>query len=542
MDGFPQKNALDERSLSWLILGLLLVALFLQLGRNTAMMEEARRGQIALEMAVNEDYIAPTYFGELYYRKPPVFNWMLLGSFALLGTTDFALRLVSVLSLLVMMGGHYAIVRHHASEKVAFFSAIFIALTPTILFWLSILGEIDLFYSALTYLSIIGFYHLTAHGRWLVAFVLIYGLGAVGLLTKGLPSPVFIAATVGGWTIYQRAWRRFFSWQHLAGILVFAALAGGYFWLYRQSHSLEVYFATLFNESSGRTVASQGGNLPLHLVSFPFRILADLAPLSLVGLGLIFDEDLREDLLEDPLNRFCVLIYAFNILPYFLSPGTKLTYIVMLHPLLLIVAVRIWFRAAESRNWPLRWGRIVFPSLLALVVLGAVTAFFVPDTQMLASLPGLVAGVVFGAVLLGGLFFWTLRQRRGTSNHSVWFLQWLAILLIAGRLGFDALVLPARDVTGMHTRLQQHGIRIAEITAGQPLYLYGDHNEHTFSHMIGFYVTRDRQAVLARNDSVACGAYYISLRQWVNESEIEVHYTFDNPPHVLHLFQFRDCE
>ena len=52
--------------------------MLLFLGKAPLYLEEPRRAVIAMEIAWSGNYWAPTLFGEWYYNKPPVFNWLLL--------------------------------------------------------------------------------------------------------------------------------------------------------------------------------------------------------------------------------------------------------------------------------------------------------------------------------------------------------------------------------------------------------------------------------------------------------------------------------
>jgi len=64
---------------------LLFPALLINLGLMTFIDDEGIRTLVALEMKLSGNYITPTLHGEFYYNKPPLFNWILLGYFKLLG-------------------------------------------------------------------------------------------------------------------------------------------------------------------------------------------------------------------------------------------------------------------------------------------------------------------------------------------------------------------------------------------------------------------------------------------------------------------------
>ena len=80
---------------------LFLISLYINLGVQPVFLEEPRRAMIAMEMVENDNYIVPTQMGEYYYKKPPVFNWLLILSSKIFGGfSPWALRLPTVLSVL----------------------------------------------------------------------------------------------------------------------------------------------------------------------------------------------------------------------------------------------------------------------------------------------------------------------------------------------------------------------------------------------------------------------------------------------------------
>ena len=63
----------------YLIIGLLLFpALLINIGVLPFIDDEAIRALVSMEMIFSGDYITPTIAGELYFKKPPVFNWLVV--------------------------------------------------------------------------------------------------------------------------------------------------------------------------------------------------------------------------------------------------------------------------------------------------------------------------------------------------------------------------------------------------------------------------------------------------------------------------------
>ena len=68
----------QQQYMVWIILLLLIPALFINLGMSPLIADEATRGMVAFEMQQSGELITPTIHGEYYYNKPPLYNWILL--------------------------------------------------------------------------------------------------------------------------------------------------------------------------------------------------------------------------------------------------------------------------------------------------------------------------------------------------------------------------------------------------------------------------------------------------------------------------------
>ena len=211
----------------------LIFAYFYNLGIYPLFQEEPRRGIIALEMILQDNYWVPTQQGDLYFRKPPVYNWLLIFSYKLFGEySELATRFFSVLSHLVMAGLSYWFVKRQLGAFIAIFTSLGFLLVGDILLSASTLGEIDLFYTLITASSIFLIFHLGQQKKYLALFLAVYALTAVGFLTKGLSALPFTAISLLVYFILEKNFRQLLRWQHFAGIGLFAVLVGGYFYMY----------------------------------------------------------------------------------------------------------------------------------------------------------------------------------------------------------------------------------------------------------------------------------------------------------------------
>ena len=111
--------------LVWIILLLLVPALFINLGVSPLITDEATRGIVAFEMKQSGNLITPTINGEYYFNKPPLYNWILLGFFNLFNQySELVLRLPALISLLLFGWIIYDTTRRQMGSRVGFISEI----------------------------------------------------------------------------------------------------------------------------------------------------------------------------------------------------------------------------------------------------------------------------------------------------------------------------------------------------------------------------------------------------------------------------------
>jgi 4-amino-4-deoxy-L-arabinose transferase-like glycosyltransferase len=264
------------------------VALFLNIGAYPLFLEEPRRALIALEMLLNDNLLVPTEFGEYYYRKPPVWNWMIILGYKLFGFNEFAVRVFGILSYLIQGALILWTGSKYVSRRFGHLSALlFLTVVNGLFYMTGVPGEIDLFYSLVTFLMFVAIFHFYEKEKYLLLFAVTYALTAVGVLTKGIPSFAFTALTLLAVSIDRRKFKLLFSWQHFAGIGLLAIILFAYFYAYHQHHDVVSYFFaednSLFAQSADKSFLGSGiVEIAKHFIGFPFGIIANLMPAMLI--------------------------------------------------------------------------------------------------------------------------------------------------------------------------------------------------------------------------------------------------------------------
>jgi 4-amino-4-deoxy-L-arabinose transferase-like glycosyltransferase len=127
--GTAPKDAPSGKSWLWLIF---IPAIFLYPCLSFHLLEpdEGRYAEIPREMLSRGDWVVPYLLGEPYLDKPPLFYWLVMSSFRLLGTNIWAARLVPALALHGCVLLTYFLGRRSVGARAAFWGALLLSLAP----------------------------------------------------------------------------------------------------------------------------------------------------------------------------------------------------------------------------------------------------------------------------------------------------------------------------------------------------------------------------------------------------------------------------
>jgi 4-amino-4-deoxy-L-arabinose transferase-like glycosyltransferase len=477
---------ITRQALYRLILLLLLPALLINLGLLAFIDDEGIRSLVALEMKLSGNWITPTLHGEYYYKKPPLYNWILGAWYQVTGEiNEFYARIPTILALLAYAASIFAWLRPKYGTRFAFLSAFLLVTCGRILFYDSMLALIDMTFSWMMFLLFMVVYHFMEKKNYGSLFLWSYLLCAVGFLLKGLPAIVFQGTTLLAWFIYQRQFRKLFSWQHVVGGLVFVVLVGGYYLVYDQYHSLENVFTTLFTESTQRTPTHFSFWETFgHIFTFPLEMVYHFLPWSLFLL-FFFRKDILSILRQDRFITYCVFIFLANILVYWISPEVYPRYLLMHAPLIFIAYLYLYDWHRKTQSWQYRLiDRLLF-GLMAVLSLAAWAPLFLESSQSVAYY---IPKTLFGGLILIGA---TVGYQLQKSNR----LLYLVVFLLGFRLIFNFFVLPDRNANDFGDTIRKESKRMGTQYQDTELYVYKD---LLMEPAISFYLTNSRGSIIPR--------------------------------------------
>jgi len=493
---------------------LLVCALFLNLGTQPIYLEESRRTLISLEMLFNKNLIVPTEFGEFYYKKPPLWNWAIIAAYKVFGNySEFASRFFTPISFLLMGAVLFFVGNRYVSFPFGIYSTLLFLVTGELLFYFSLLAEIDLFYSLITFGSFITLFHFYQTKRYYVLFLSTYILSALGTLTKGFPAVVFLGISLLLFFLYNKDWKRLFTLSHLWGIAVYSIIVGGYFYVYSQYNNVQDFLKSLWLESSGRSLLGKNAlSLPIHIFLYPLQTFVSILPASLLIL-FAWQKNFLTEIRKNKYIEFCFFILAGNVVVYWLSPGTKQRYTYTLYPLIISILTYFYLRFSNSQLERMKALHVIFYIALVLLIVICLSLPFIPQLQVVPHI--VVISVV--SVILGITLLVVFMKKRNIRLFVIIF------SLILMRLVFNFTVLHVRAENSEQKMDKDRAERIASIVKNEPLYLY---KNSSCSRTMVFYIVRERKAVMPRKHTKNSNDFFLTEREYINNEPHKIFYQF----------------
>jgi 4-amino-4-deoxy-L-arabinose transferase-like glycosyltransferase len=192
--------------------------------------DEGRYGEIPREMLASGDFLTPRLNGVLYFEKPPLYYWSVAASMAVLGETEFAVRLPGKLAAagLVLLaaafaGGRYGARTGLLAGLVAASSLLVVALAR-----LAIIDPMLALAMSGAAFAFAAFTERDASGDTKGARRALYGFhvaSAAAVLLKGLVGVVLPGGAIVVWALVTGRWRTLLRVFSPAPLLLFLALA-----------------------------------------------------------------------------------------------------------------------------------------------------------------------------------------------------------------------------------------------------------------------------------------------------------------------------
>jgi hypothetical protein len=335
---------------------------------------------IPQEMLASGNWLAPTLNGARYLDKPPLFYWLNLAAYQLLGVSDRAARLPTLLISLGEVWLTYLIGRRLLTTWSAWLGG-FVLLTSVGFFTLHLQLLTDHLVTLALVAAVCVLVYAEDHPSWPWSVLFMVCLAA-GFMSKGCIGLAFPLLILGGYAWHRRRPRLLTLATDPRGWLVFLVLTVPWFWAMEQAHPGFLRHH-LLNEQLLRFL---GRRQPPDITPFPLPGFWLFLFIWLLPWGLLLPEALyrfwRQTAWPDHARRGrLLLLWAAVILGFFSLSSTRIEYYSLpaLPPLALVVGWRLArsLEASKDRSLPL--------ALLCLGLLGLALLVLLPYLEQICA-------------------------------------------------------------------------------------------------------------------------------------------------------------
>jgi 4-amino-4-deoxy-L-arabinose transferase-like glycosyltransferase len=341
------KNLLRDLILVLGLLSLAAILFFFHLGATGLFdADEPAYAEAAREMLAQNDWVTPTFNGQLRPDKPILFYWLLLGSYRVFGVTSLAVRCWSALAGVGLTLLTFWAARRWLGRRADHWAALVLLTAPLT----AILGRagvtdmmLSLWVSATVFAGLAAL-DGEAHSRrkWVAVT---WTAAALAVLMKGPVGFLIPALALGGGLLlrgeFKERVRCLLRWD---GVLIFLALAGPWYALIWARSGSDFVQGFIFKHNISRFTGVVSGHsgplwfyLPVLLVGF-FPWTAYL-PIALRDAARAIWRH-GEFPAEERLCATC-LAWSLGVLVFFSLAGTKLpSYLFPAFPALALLAGR----------------------------------------------------------------------------------------------------------------------------------------------------------------------------------------------------------
>ena len=417
-----------------LIIGVASLIMFFHLGSVPLMdPDEPVYAETAREMIQSQDYISPRIYGDFWYDKPPMYYWLVAGSFHLFGGGEFAARFPSAL-----LGVCGVVLVYLAGRKLFTNRAAWIAA-------LALATSIEYFYlakAAVTDITLTFFLTGSLLAFMLRRYYLFYLCAALAVVTKGPIGLVFPAGIAFLYLLFTKQLAELKQMKVISGGLLFALVALP--WYLAMYH----YHGTAFTDTFLGFHNITRFTTPEHPEG---RLWYYFIPVLILGFfpwSAFMVQAVREAVRGAERFPVFLVIWAAIVFGFFTISQTKLvSYILPMYPPLALLVG--WY---IDRIWSLNEDRalkIATGLLSGLIVLLAGGLLLAGKSIVPQMAPGLeISAALFGIFLLS--VWWTVHKRnyRGFLAANVISMLLFATLLMTHLFPAAAQRFSVRDLTG----------------------------------------------------------------------------------------------
>jgi len=339
----------------WLLAIISIMIIFLNLGRVPLLdPDEPVYAETPKEMLIFNDFVSPRIFGEYWYDKPPMYYWLVAGSYKVFGINEFATRFPSGVMAIACVLMIYLSGRRLFNERAGMIGAL-VLVTSIEFFYLGKAGVTDMTLLFFLSASLLAFIEKKYYWAYLFAGLATVTKGPIGLLLPG--------AIVFPYILVTRKWSYLKEMKIPSGLLLYALVALPWNIAMYQLHG-SAFIDTFFGyHNITRFTSPEHAEGVLWYYYIPV-LLVGFFPWTAIMLQSLWASLTKST--EDFSTLVFLNIWAIVIFVFFSISQTKLvSYILPVYPPLAMIVGwyidRLWTNSREMRcnSWAITLGILV---------------------------------------------------------------------------------------------------------------------------------------------------------------------------------------
>ena len=475
-----------QQSSGAVLLALLLAILGLRLSTLGSLSyldpSEGRYALVGKLMLSTGDWLSPEVLqrdGSLveFWGKPPLFFWLLAGSFKFLGVNEFSARVPSCLTALLSVAAVYFFAQTLWDRRTGLLAGLILS-SSVLFFFFAGACQIDMALTACVAFAMLCFGKavITDDPRysktWGYAF---FAALAAGMVCKGPVAVVLTCGPIGLWCLWRRSWKELLKLPIIGGGVFFICLSAPWYLLVeRHSPGFLKYF--FLNENLLRFVSSEYGDkygaargkpwgtswafLWLAFLPWSFYLVPDI-------LNRVKQFRSKATSTDERWEQFALCWGVFPALFFCFAHGLLFAYVLPGLPGLAIYCARrthtgkmVLLPSIRTTKLPLR------RMILGLLYFGATALFIFGFSYELEFFPSPSTSSHLLAVLLLAVLLSTLFMQKRFAAQVV-----IAQIAIATALGFSSALASAAIYLGDHASTSGLLLRIHERYGKEAIHL-----------------------------------------------------------------------
>jgi len=297
---------------------LLVFLLLFRLGATPVyILDEAKNSECAREMMQSNDWIVPTFNGELRTDKPPLHYFFMIVAYKLFGVNEFAARFFSVIMGLLTVLVTYFYTKRLLNAFTAFCTAMVLVGSSHFLFEFR-LAVPDPYLIFFITLGLFSAFIWLQENKILHLYIAVVALG-FATLAKGPIALALPGLCVLLWIIITKKWKVVFTWHLIPAFVLLCAIIAPWYIAVDKATNAEWTKGFFITNNLNRFSDPQEGHGGFFLLPVLFVLTGLLPFMSFIGEVV----KQRKKIFQHQLVKFSVVV-VLSFVTFFSISSTKL--------------------------------------------------------------------------------------------------------------------------------------------------------------------------------------------------------------------------